>query len=100
MSDRLPLTEVGGDEILARVTYQIILSDYRSNPENYDIPSLRLLELAHEFHLEELDLIATDIRLAAIWCANGGTVATWLRARIIITTGRASRLRLAGRNRT
>jgi hypothetical protein len=99
MSDRLPLTEVSGEEILARVVYQIILADYHIAPENYDVPVLRLLELAHEYHQHDMDIIAADIRLVAIWCGNGGTVATWLRARIVITTGRASRLAQAGRAR-
>ena len=99
MSERLPLTEVGGDEILARVTYQIILADYRQTPDLYDTPAERILILADEwFALGAIDL-ATDLRLAGIWCAHGSTLASWLGSRVLITTGRASRLMRAGRSR-
>jgi hypothetical protein len=91
MADRLPLTEVGGDEILARVTYQIILADYDRWPELYDTPTLRLLELATDWSAPEYSRIHEQITLAAIWVANGGTVATWLRARVVFTYRPASR---------
>lgn len=99
MSDRFPLTEVGGDEIIARVVYQLILLDYHQNPASYDEPFPALLLLADYYHTAELALIAADIRLVAIWVASGGTVATWLRARVVFTCGRATRLARAGRNR-
>jgi hypothetical protein len=100
MTDRLPLAEVSGDEILARVVYQIILFDYREHPDSYDIPVVRVLELADQFHAANMSIIAADLRLAAIWCGNGGTIATWLRARIVFRTQRFSRARHAGRNQT
>lgn len=93
MADRLPLTEVSGDEALARVTYQIIIGDYHSHPDLYDDPTSRLLTLAHDWNQSGIKLVADDIRLAAIWVGNGGTVATWLRARIVFHAGRATRLR-------
>lgn len=100
MSDRLPLTEVGGDELLARVTYQIILGDYHAHPEEYEIPYIRLIVLAEEWSLAGIEPIATDLRLAAIWVGNGGTVATWLRARIVFHSGRPTMIARAGRSRT
>jgi len=83
MDDRLPLAEVSGDEAIARVTYQIIRGDYSLHPHLYDTPTLRLLELANEWAAPEYHYLAEQILLAAIWCANGGTVATWLRSRIV-----------------
>jgi hypothetical protein len=97
MADRLPLTEVSGDEILARVTYQIILADYRLTPDSYDTPAERILILADEWHAFGAVDIATDLRLAGIWCAHGSTLAAWLASRVLISTGRASRLMRAGR---
>lgn len=97
MSDRLPLTEVSGDEILARVTYQIILADYRQTPDSYDTPAERILILADEWHAIGAIDIATDLRLAGIWCAHGSTLASWLASRVLIHTGRASKLMRLGR---
>lgn len=99
MNDRLPLTEVSGDEILARVTFQIILHDYHLSPDKYDDPTGRLLELACEWDDDLLSWIHEQLTLCAIWVGNGGTVATWLRARIVITTGRATKLARIGRRR-
>lgn len=99
MNDRLPLTDVGGDEIIARVVYQIILADYREFPDLYDTPTVRLLELATDWNAKQFDRIHEDITLVAIWVANGGTVATWLRARIVFTTSRASKLMHLGKSR-
>lgn len=97
MTDRLPLTEVSGDEILARVTYQIILADYRQTPDSYDTPAERILILADEWHAFGAVDIATDLRLAGIWCAHGSTLASWLSSRVLIHTGRVSKLMRAGR---
>jgi hypothetical protein len=99
MDDRLPLTEVSGDEALARVAYQIIVGDYHAHPETYDTPTEALLNLAHSWDSDGLHLLGEQIALAAIWCANGGTVATWLRARVVFHAGRFSRLHQAGRSR-
>jgi len=92
MNDRLPLTEVSGDEALARVTYQIIIADYHNHPDLYDDPTSRLLALTTDWQQSGFKLIADDLRLAAIWVGNGGTVATWLRARIVFHAGRTTRL--------
>lgn len=97
MSNRLPLTEVSGDEVLARVTYQIILADYRQTPDSYDSPSERIFLLADEWHVFGATDLAQDLRLAGIWCAHGATLASWLQSRVLIHTGRVSRLMRAGR---
>lgn len=99
MSDRLPLTEVSGDEILARVCYQLILADYRLTPDAYDTPAERILILADQWYAIGATDIATDLRLAGIWCAHGATLASWLSSRIVITSGRVSKLMRAGRSR-
>lgn len=97
MQERLPLTEVSGEEIIARVAYQIILADYRQTPDLYDTPADRLFVLADEWFALDAISLATDLRLAGIWCAQGGAIASWLRSRVVITQGRASKLMRAGR---
>jgi len=99
MRDRLPLTEVSGEEILARVVYQVIMGDYRDNPEQYDRPPQRLYDLAYQWRSAGLPLIGHEIELVAIWTAQGGTVATWLLSRVLIHVGRATMLARAGRPR-
>jgi len=83
MSNRIPLAEASGDETLSRVTYQIILGDYDLNPSAYDDPTARLFTLAIAWHKSGIHMIAAQLDLAAIWCAHGGTVASWLQSRII-----------------
>jgi hypothetical protein len=83
MTDRLPLAEVSGDEAIARITYQIILGDYDLHPDAYDNPSFHLFELAAGWQLAGVPPVAEQLRLAGIWVANGGTIATWLRSRIV-----------------
>lgn len=89
MPTRIPLAGASGDEILSRVTYQIILGDYELDPTRYDDPAQRLLELALEWHQSGLHTIAAQLDLCGIWCAHGGTIATWLKSRILFTTERA-----------
>lgn len=97
MSERLPLTEVSGDEVIARVAYQIILADYRENPLSYDDPVPALLDLAVKWDADDLSYLHEQLTLAALWVANGGTIATWLRARCFAHTSRASKLIRVGR---
>lgn len=99
MSDRLPLTEVGGDEALVRVIYQLILSDYQLHPTAYDEPAWALFSLSNDWNTSGFPLIGEQVNLAALWVANGGTVATWLRAHIIFRAGRAGRLSAVQRRR-
>jgi hypothetical protein len=99
MEERLPLTEVGGDEILARVTYQIIASYYRDYPDSFDNPTEAVLNLANTWYQSEIPIIAEQMTLVAIWLSNGGTIATWRRARIVFHAGRSTRLAQAGRSR-
>lgn len=90
MADRLPLAEASSDEILARTVYQIIREDYRLNPDCYDNPATRLFDLAFQWRQTGLTLIAEQIELAAIWCAQGSTVRQWLTSRISPATGRST----------
>lgn len=99
MQERLPLTEVSGDEVLARVVYQLIVHYYHEYPDSFDNPTEALLNLAHSWYTSDITLIAEQLQLVALWVANGGTVATWLRARIFTTTGRATILARPGRAR-
>jgi hypothetical protein len=99
MTDRIPLAEASGGEIIARVTYQIILIDYHDNPNSYDYPPTRLYELAYQWRLAGLEPIADALLSCANWCAQGGHVATWLRTHTLVTAGRATILARAGRTR-
>lgn len=92
MTSFLPLTEVGGDEILARVTYQIILADYAINAEQYDRPADRLYELSLQWRISDILPIAEQLLSVAHYCAKGGKAREWLSTRIVIQTGRPSRL--------
>ena len=92
MADRLPLTEVSGNEILVRVTYQIVLADYRLTPDSYDTPADRIFILADDWHAFGAIELAAQLRLAGIWCASGATLASWLQQGIFSTSGRASKL--------
>jgi hypothetical protein len=83
MAYRMPLAEASGDEILSRVTYQIIRGDYDLHPSAYDDPTAQLFTLAIDWHKSGIHMIAAQLDLAAIWCAHGGTVASWLQSRII-----------------
>ena len=99
MADRIPLAEASGEEILVRVTYQIILADYRKTPDSYDTPSERILILADEWFAFGATDLAFYLRMAGIWCASGDTLAAWLQKGIYLTSGRASKLMRAGRSR-
>jgi hypothetical protein len=100
MSDRIPLAEASGDEITARIAYQLIKLDYHQHPDDYEDATTCILILADHYHQIGCTLLAADIRLAGIWCAHGGTVAAWLRSRILINPGRASKLARLGRGRS
>lgn len=97
MSNRLPLTEVSGEEIIARVTYQIIMADYRQTPDSYDTPSERILILADQWFAFGANDLAFYLRLAGVWCSTGATLASWLQKSIFLTSGRASKLMHATR---
>lgn len=99
MKERLPLTEVGGEEILARVVYQIVMRDYRDNPDKYDLPPNRLFELAFQWRSAGIPLISNELDQLAVWCSHNGTVAAWLQSRVLIHVGRATMLARAGRSR-
>lgn len=99
MAERIPLAEASGDEILARVTYQLILLDYHNNPDAYDHPETRLFELAYQWRILDVAPISEQLELAAIWCAHGSRIADWLKARLSYTSGRATILARLGRSR-
>ncbi len=73
----LPLTEALPGEIVARTVYQIILADYRCNPDCYDNATTRLLDLALQWRSLGLELIADSLQEAALHCADGNTIASW-----------------------
>jgi hypothetical protein len=99
LTTRIPLAEASGDEILARVTYQLILLDYHDNPDKYDHPEVRLFELAYQWRLIGLAPIHEQLELAAIWCSHGSRIADWLKSRIMVSSGRAPILARLGRTR-
>ena len=77
MTPHLPLTEATADEIIARTTYQIVLSDYKTNPLCYDRPTDRLLDLSLQWRELGLDVIAEALQSVAIHCSAGNTIASW-----------------------
>jgi hypothetical protein len=77
MIAHLELWEETQDGILARVVYRIVMADYAINPDLYDAPTDRLLDLASDWRSSGIDLIAQWLTDAAIWCSNGATLATW-----------------------
>lgn len=99
MSNHLPLTEVGGSEVIARTVYQIILMDYRENPQCYDNPTTRLLDLSLQWKTNGIFIIAEELGLVAIWCGQGSTVRAWLSSRCSMDAGRTTRLARAGSTR-
>jgi hypothetical protein len=77
LANSIPLTEALPHEIVARTVYQIILADYRSNPDCYDNATTRLLDLALQWRSLGLELIADSLQQAALHCADGNTIASW-----------------------
>jgi hypothetical protein len=77
MASHLPLTEATGQEILTRTVYQLILADYRQNPEQYDHAATRLFDLALTWRAAGLELIADTLQDAARHVASGQTIASW-----------------------
>ena len=73
----LPLNEATGEEIIVRTVYQIILADYRTNAEQYDNATTRLLDLALQWRANGLDLVADCLTQAAIHVSGGNTIASW-----------------------
>ena len=94
---QLPLTEATADEIVARTAYQIILADYRANPDCYDNPTTRLLDLALTWRSDGLHLIADAIADAGLFCASGSTIASWRMVRSGLSLKRIQALARAGR---
>lgn len=99
MTTRIPLAEASGDEILARIAYQLIKLDYHQHPDDYDEPTYPILVLAEHYHHIGLTQIAADLRLAGIWTAHGAPLAGWLASRLLINPARAAQLGRLGRSR-
>jgi len=99
LSAHLPLSEATGVEIIVRTTYQIILSDYRLNAEQYNHPATRLFDLALQWRAIGLDLIADSLQDAATFVAGGHTIASWKTLHIAVDSQRLLALSRAGRSR-
>lgn len=99
MAAHLPLTEATGLEIIVRTTYQIVLADYRTNPEQYDNPSTRLFDLALNWRSAGLDLIADSLQDAACHVSSGNTIASWRSLHLALDSQRLLALSRAGRAR-
>lgn len=99
MLQQLPLTEATGEEIVCRTTYQIILIDYRTNPNCYDNPATRLLDLSLQYHASGIHLIADSLQDAAIHCSCGNTIASWRTLHTVLDKTRQLALARLGRSR-
>lgn len=97
MTARLPLTEATGHEIVIRTVYQIILADYKLNPEQYDHPATRLFDLALQWRKAGLDLISDTLQEAACHVANDHTIASWRSIALSVSVTRVIALASLGR---
>lgn len=97
MIAQLPLTEATADEIVCRTVYQIILADYRTNPDCYDQPTTRLLDLALQWRETGLFVIADGLQSAAIHVSCGNTIASWRTLNTAIDKTRQIALTRLGR---
>lgn len=98
MTAHLPLSEATADEIICRTTYQIILADYRTNPDCYDQPTTRLLDLALQWRELGLLVIADSLQAAAIHVSGGNTIASWRTLNSAIDKTRQLALARLGRS--
>lgn len=98
MAAHLPLTEATGLEIIVRTTYQIVLSDYKQNPEQYDRPATRLFDLALTWRTAGLHLIADSLHDAALHVAGGHTIASWKTLHLAVDSQRLLALSRLGRS--
>lgn len=99
MAANLPLTEATGTEIVVRTVYQIIVRDYKQNPEQYDHPAQRLFDLSYQWRQAGLDLIADSLMSASLAVANQSTIASWKSLALAAGDGRVTQLQALGRNR-
>jgi len=99
MVSHLPLNEATAEEVICRTTYQIILADYRTNPDCYDQPTTRLLDLALQWRANGLDLIADSLQSAAIHVSCGNTIASWRTLNSAIDRSRQIALTRLGQGR-
>ena len=97
MKNALPLVESTGTEICIRTVYQIILADYKLNPEQYDHAAQRLYELAYQWRLAGLQLIADYLTNAAEHITSGHTIASWKTLHTSIAITRVVALARLGR---
>lgn len=95
----LPLNEATAEEVICRTVYQIILADYRVNPDSYDNPTTRLLDLALVWRGSGLDMIADSLMSAAIHVSGGSTIASWRTLNIALDKSRQLALSRLGRGR-
>lgn len=99
MTAHLPLTEATPHEVVIRTVYQIIRSDYRQNPEQYNHPATRLFDLALQWRAIGLDLIADSLQSCALHVANQSTIANWKSIQLAVGNTRVDALRDLGRSR-
>lgn len=99
MASHLPLTECTGLEIIVRTVYQIILSDYRTNPEQYERPATRLFDLALQWRQAGLHLIADTLQDAASHVASEHTIASWKTLHLAVDSQRLLAISRLGRGR-
>jgi hypothetical protein len=97
LADRIPLTEATGHEIVIRTVYQLILADYKLNPEQYDYPATRLFDLSLQWRNAGTDLISDTLQAAACHVANQNTIASWKSLELSVDVTRVVALSMLGR---
>lgn len=67
---------------LARISYQLIVADYRKNRSRYNDPYAGILTLSTQLFLAGFTVVSAWLDEAAWYVAHGGSVLDW-RTRIV-----------------
>jgi len=83
--NRVPLEHELYSAVLARVSYQLIVTDYRRNRARYEYPPAGILALSSDLFLAGFTVLSIWLDEAAWWVGRDVSVLDW-RTRIILRT--------------
>jgi len=96
--NRVPLERELFSAVLARVSYQIIVSDYRKNRARYEYPPAGILALSSDLFLAGFTVLSICLDEAAWYVGRNVSVLDW-RTRIVLRTRRGQPFPLVERDR-
>jgi len=96
--DRMPLERELFSAVLARVSYQLIVADYRKNRAGYEDPPAAIRDLSRRLLEAGFTLLSICSEEAAGYVSRGGSVLDW-RTRIVLRTRCGQRFSLVERER-